>query len=78
MSEIECKVVSTPEYDNSECTFLVMMNDEVYKVVSCGYQAIKDHIFVDKEQILSIEGRIIEDTIITERSKIRFMNKQMD
>ena len=73
MSILLCNVISEPVYANNICTFRVNIQGRVFTVVSKNRQAIKDNIFVAGNQKIEIEGKIIDNTIYTRKSKIKLI-----
>ena len=73
MSSILCIVVTEPVYRNNICTFKVNVAGRTFTVVSKNLQAIKDNIFVTGNQKIEIEGKIIDDIIYTNKSRIKLI-----
>lgn len=71
MSVLTCKVISEPIYRGNVCMFNVQTEFETYTVLSEDIQAVKNYIFVDKEQIIQLEGNIISDTIFFVKGKLQ-------
>ena len=71
MEVMSGKVVDIPIIQDDNCIYEIEMNNKRYKVVSKDYQAVKDRIFVNKGQIITITGEIIGDTIYSKTSTIR-------
>lgn len=70
MSVLIGRVIDTPVLNQNTCVYHIQVDEKKYKVISKGYQAAKDHIFVEKEQQIRVEGRLLDDSIYVEKSRI--------
>ena len=76
MSVLTCKVISEPIYMGEICMFNVQTEFETYTILSKDIQAVKDYIFVDKEQIIQLEGEIIGNTMFPVKGKLQLIKSK--
>ena len=58
--EVKGMVKQNPIMLEQGCLFVVEQDKDLYLILSTGMQAVKDHIFVEKGQEISIKGHCME------------------
>lgn len=70
------KVIERPIIHNDVSSYVVMIDNKKYTVVSKGYQAAKDNIFINEGQTVEIFGDIVDNTIYVRDSKILLKSRR--
>ena len=66
-------VIMTPRMVNNNCIFRVKCGEENIDIISRGYQAVKDNIFLEEGCYIEMQGKMIDDIFYTNSNKINIM-----
>ncbi len=64
-------VVRGPSFNAGICKFNIRSDEAEYDVISYGYQALKDNIFIEQGQMVQIQGELVDNTFFTKKSQIK-------
>ena len=70
MKKIVGVIISNPIIKGDFCIYEVQSLNEKYKVISKGYQSVKDNVFINKGQHIEVFGDIIDNTMYAKKSRI--------
>jgi len=76
MDRLLGKVIKKPTCHNETSSYVVIIEDKEYRVVSKNYQSVKDHIFINEGQTVEIIGDIVDNTIYVKESKILLKSRK--
>ncbi len=77
MKKIVGVIISNPIIKDDFCIYEVQSLNEKYKVISSGYQSVKDKIFINKGQCIEVLGDITDGIMYTKKSRIVLRKVEM-